>query len=82
MDIQLSWLGMGLIVISWIVQICLIIKSDKKISPVFAILQAIGIAFLVASLYISTNGVLPVLAYLNVLSAFGALTVFGLALKK
>jgi len=58
------------------------ITSDKKISAVFALLQAIGIIFLVTDTYISTNGQLPVLAYLNVLSAIGALTVFGLALKK
>lgn len=68
----LSIIGLGLIIISWIIQIIKLAKKDTNISKIFAGLQFLGILLLIIDGY-KTN--LP-LAIANSLSAIGALIVF------
>jgi len=79
--IELAYLGMILIVISWILQIASLTKGKKNILPLFATLQAIGIILLVASDYI-TNSALSILGMLNVLSFLGAIVTLLILLRK
>ncbi|MDD3084236.1 MAG: hypothetical protein PHP82_04400 [Candidatus ainarchaeum sp.] len=79
--IELAWLGMILIIISWIIQIFSMSKGKKEILKCFAILQAIGIIFLVISDYLTNNG-LSILGMLNILSMIGAIIVLVFLIKK
>ncbi|MCC7570454.1 hypothetical protein KO465_03855 [Candidatus Micrarchaeota archaeon] len=77
---MLSWIGLCLIIIAWSFQIYLLFKNknEKTISPVFAVLQALGIFFIIVETYSSD----PVLAGLNGLSCLGAIIVLIMVIKK
>ncbi len=68
----MSIIGLGLIIISWIIQIIKLARKDTNISKIFAGLQFLGILLLILDSY-KTN--LP-LALANAFSAIGALIVF------
>jgi len=72
---------MIIILISWVVQIGSLVKKKKQLLPCFVGLQAIGIALLVVSDFL-TSSALSILGMLNVLSALGALVAFALLTRK
>lgn len=71
--INLSWIGLIIIIISWIIQI----TKRKQISPYFLGLQALGIFFIIAATYKADL----TLAILNGLSALGAIILLVLIKK-
>lgn len=79
--IELAWIGMVIIIVSWVTQIISMLKGKKEILRYFAGLQAIGIILLVASDYLTNSG-LSLLGMLNVLSMIGAIIVVALLIKK
>lgn len=79
--IEIAWLGMVIIIISWIVQIVSLSKGKKQILPSFLILQALGIILLVSSDFI-TNSSISILGMLNILSVLGALISLIFVIKK
>lgn len=79
--IELAWIGMVIIIVSWVTQIISMLKGKKEILRCFAGLQAIGIILLVASDYLTNSG-LSLLGILNVLSMIGAIIVVALLIKK
>jgi hypothetical protein len=81
MAVSLSLIGMGLIILSWIVQIVFVAKGQKAIRPCFAAMQFLGIALLVADSYL-TAGIMTPLAWMNVASALGALVTMALVFRK
>ena len=68
----LSLIGMGIIIISWIVQIVKLANGHKEICSCFAGLQFIGIVLLVIDGFMAGN---TLLAGANILSALGALII-------
>ena len=80
-ELTLSFAGMAIIILSWIVQIVYTSLRDKKMTVCFALLQTIGIACLVADTYI-TNSAITTLAALNIASAVGGLVMAILILAK
>lgn len=80
-EINLSFVGMAIIILSWIVQIVFTFFRGSKMTLSFAILQAIGIVLLVVDNYMM-NSVLTTLASLNIASALGAFTMAVLVLTK
>jgi len=79
--LSLSFVGMALIILSWIIQIGFTLKSSKTMLPAFAGLQLLGIALLVFDSF-STSGTMGTIAWLNVGSALGALIMLILVAKK
>lgn len=79
--IELAWIGMALIIVSWIIQIVSMTKGKKEILRCFAGLQALGIILLIVSDYLTNTG-LSLLGMLNVLSMIGAIVVAILLIKK
>jgi hypothetical protein len=70
--IEVAWIGLVLIIISWIMQIFSLSKGKKQLLPSFAGLQATGVALLVISDFLA-NSALSMPGALNVLSCLGAL---------
>ncbi|MBU1151333.1 hypothetical protein KJ632_00725 [Patescibacteria group bacterium] len=81
MEFTLSLVGMALIILSWIVQIGFSLKGSKEMRPCFAGFQFLGIALLVVDAFLASGGMTN-LAWMNVLSAIGALVMLGLVLRK
>lgn len=79
--IELAWIGMVIIIVSWIIQIVSVLKSKREILVSFVGLQALGILLLVVSEFL-TNSTLSILAILNILSMIGAIVVAILLIKK
>jgi hypothetical protein len=79
--IEIAWIGMILIVISWTVQIFSLSKRKKQILLSFVALQAIGILLLVVSDFLA-NSTLSILGMLNALSCIGAIIAFVMLMKK
>lgn len=79
--IEIAWLGMIIIIISWIVQIISVSKGKKQILSSFLVLQALGILLLVVSDFI-TNSNISILGILNILSVLGALISLIFVIKK
>jgi len=80
MQINFSLIGLGIIVVSWIVQIVHTIRVGKVMSPIFAIMQSVGVAFLVVSSVTAGTAMAP-LDYLNAASSLGGLIMFVLLIK-
>jgi len=80
-EINLSFVGMALIIISWIIQIAYTFIRGKKMTFAFAILQMIGIVLLVVDSYLATSSI-TTLAGLNIASGLGALVMAVLILAK
>jgi 4-hydroxybenzoate polyprenyltransferase len=77
---QIAWIGLVIIIVSWFVQLLYNAKGKKEINPIFCILQAAGISLLVYGSFIAGD---TVLAILNLLSAVMALVVLvSLYIKK
>jgi hypothetical protein len=81
MAISLSLIGMGLIILSWVVQIVFTLKGQKAMRPCFAAMQFLGIALLVVDTFMTAGQMNP-LAWMNVVSALGALVMMVLVLRK
>lgn len=81
MTIDLSLIGMGVIILSWIIQIFFTAKGQKAMRPCFAGLQFLGIALLVVATYMSV-GTMNALAWMNSVSSALALVMMVLVLKK
>ncbi len=81
MDITLSFIGMVFIILSWIIQIYFTFKSGKKMFPVFAGFQFLGIVLLVFDSF-QTLGDMGTMAWLNIGSAIGALIMLVLLVRK
>jgi len=80
-EINLSYVGMALIIISWIIQIIYTFIRGKKMTFSFAFFQMVGIIFLVVDNYIA-NSTITTLSALNIASALGAFTMAVLVLTK
>lgn len=80
-ELNLSIVGMGIIVISWIIQIVYTLLRDKKMNLFFAVLQAGGIALLVVDNYMA-NSAMTMIGALNMASAAGGFIMAGLILAK
>lgn len=76
--ISLSLIGLGIIVVSWIIQF-FSMKKTKKIYLYFVIVYAIGVAVLV---YDGFNSGLNDLAVANLFSLLASVLVLGKILKK
>jgi len=81
MGIDLSLVGLGLIILAWLVQIIFTLKGEKAMRPCFAGLQFSGIALLVVDTLIVSGQMTP-LAWMNAISATLALMMLVLAIKK
>ena len=73
-----TWIGLGLIVLAWIVQIIVMLKKNKQLHYSFVGLQIIGILVLVISGWNFDR----TLAILNALSGIAAIVVLALVIKK
>ncbi|MCK9151438.1 hypothetical protein [Methanobacterium alcaliphilum] len=75
---ELSWIGLVLIVFAWAVQIYFMSNNKKEIHPLFAVFQISGILLLVINSLSSDL----IIALLNLLTLIGAGIVLFLSLKK
>ena len=80
MEFSFSVIGLALIVAAWTVQVVYTLVRGRKMSVFFALLQFIGIGFLVADSYMA--GLMNTVAYLNVAAAVMALAMVVLILLK
>jgi len=80
-ELNLSIIGMAIIVLSWVAQIIYTAIHDKKMTVSFALLQAIGIAFLVIDTYMA-NSAITTIAALNIASSTGGFVMAILILAK
>ncbi|MFH1284471.1 MAG: hypothetical protein ABIH78_02670 [Candidatus Peregrinibacteria bacterium] len=80
MEFSFSVIGLALIVAAWTVQVVYTLVRGRKMNVFFALLQFIGIGFLVADSY--TAGLMNTVAYLNVAAAVMALAMVVLVLLK
>ncbi|MDD3861990.1 MAG: hypothetical protein PHP74_03840 [Candidatus Gracilibacteria bacterium] len=81
MTIDLSLIGMGVIILSWILQIFFTVKGQQAMRRCFAGLQFLGIALLVVATYMRF-GTMNALAWMNSVSSSLALVMMILVLKK
>lgn len=69
---QIFWLGLILIILSWVVQVVYTLMRDKKMIWLFPLLQFLGILFLVLDMY-KTASELDSTFYLQIGSGVGAI---------
>lgn len=72
-SVMLSWSGMLIIIVSWLIQLNYSRKGRKEIQPAFLVLQALGIFMIVIGSF--ANGEI-FLWFLNLISAAGAARVY------
>jgi uncharacterized membrane protein (DUF373 family) len=77
--ISYSLIGLGIIVVAWLVQFFLISKKSKKINPYFVGLYALGVAVLV---YDGFSSGLKNLAIANLVSLVVSVLVLVRVLRK
>ncbi|MFA6521011.1 MAG: hypothetical protein WCT53_01340 [Candidatus Gracilibacteria bacterium] len=80
-ELNLSFIGMAIIIFSWMVQIVYTSRRGKKMTVSFAALQTAGIVCLVVDNYLA-NSAITTLAALNIGSAVGGLAMVILLLAK
>ena len=81
MGINFLFVGIGIIIGSWLIQMIQTFRVGKAMSPVFAILQFIGIALLAVNGAIIGTG-MTTFDYVNGVSAICALVMFGILIWK